>query len=515
MNNQEFYRWYRRLIEDPPQAPPGHIWENISLELDREFCDWYRSKVEESGEEPPEAVWAGISQALDSQGEISEERDQDADAPLYQHYRAAVENPPEEPSGQVWENIQEELDIDDTWYRISQRLDQSWKIRTRRLVYALAAVALLFFALEIFLPSTQKHPANTITTGQMAQEGSGETTPERQRESAGQAERQQQESQDEQPSPGREKAGRPQQASPSKEAEKQKQLAVVREEPEEKPASRSADASKPGGKEQQAPPPAKTEPDPSSSNLLARAEPVPATLETDRQELLASMPSSATPSFSEQEEQETSTSTPARFYAGMTGEMGNSWLLSDKTIHSIRKSPYSSASPETGNSYGIIAGMPLSERFDVQLEALITSETGQKYREYINGQVTHNQIQLNYSTLNMAARYKVIRSSFNLPLSHHLVLGAYGSYLKNARQLTNGEEENIRGAYKNYNLGLLMGYEISTPIATSYTLSAGVRLNPGFINIYDGTRSLPARFNKTYSTTFSLHLSLKYNFSLR
>jgi hypothetical protein len=195
--------------------------------------------------------------------------------------------------------------------------------------------------------------------------------------------------------------------------------------------------------------------------------------------------------------------------------MGNSWLLSDKTIHSIRKSPYSSASPETGNSYGIIAGMPLSERFDLQLEALITNESGQKYREYINGQVTHNQIQLNYTTLNMAARYEVIRSSFKLPLSHHLVVGAYGSYLKNARQLTNGETENIRGAYKNYNLGLVMGYELSTPIASGYTLSAGVRLNPGFINIYDGTQSLPARFNKTYSTTLSLHLSLKYNFSFR
>ncbi len=515
MHNQEFYRWYRRLIEDPPQAPPGHIWDNISLELDREFYDWYRSKVEESGEEPPEAVWAGISQALDSQEEPTNEREQDADAPLYQHYRAAVENPTQEPSEQVWENIQEELDIDDTWYRISQRLDQSWKIRTRRLVYALAAVALLFFALEIFLPSTQKHPANTITTGQMAKEESGETTPERQKESPAQAEGQQQKSKGGETDQGSEDAEWPQQAAPSKETERHEQLALAKEKSQEKQESQTTDAGKPGGKGQKTPPPTNTDPGGSSSNLLARAESVPVTVETDRQELLASMPASATPSFTEQEGQESPGSTPARFYAGMTGEMGNSWLLSNKTIHSIRKSPYSSASPETGNSYGLIAGMPLSERFEVQLEALITHETGQKYREYINGQVTHNQIQLNYTTLNMAARYEVIRSSFKLPLSHHLLLGAYGSYLKNAREMTNGETENIRGAYKNYNLGLVMGYEMSTPIASSYTLSAGVRLNPGFINIYDGTRSLPARFNKTYSTPLSLHLSLRYNFSVR
>src|SRR6056297_1768705 len=136
MDNREFHRWYKRLIEDPPQAPPENVWEHISLELEREFYDWYRNKVKEEAPVPPASAWEHIEDALDSG--------------LYGKYQSSIEESGEEPPEEVWNNIQDELDIDDTWQRISHELDQKWKKRTRQLVYTLAAAVLLLFALQIF-----------------------------------------------------------------------------------------------------------------------------------------------------------------------------------------------------------------------------------------------------------------------------------------------------------------------------------------------------------------------------
>ena len=482
MNNQEFHRWYKRLIEDPPQAPPEKVWEHISLELDREFYDWYRNKVEEEAPVPPASAWDHIEDALDGE--------------LYGKYQSSIEESGEEPPEEVWSNIQDELDIDDTWQRISHELDQKWKKRTRQLVYTLAAAVLLLFALQVFLPSGQRSPLRESTTP-MAQEE--EPRPDKKQQEQDQSE------------PGMKPEGPIQPTTPAAEAESRERLAMGQEqsaaaesrEPEKAEKSKERKETDRGeGLERLAG---------QSSMTLAKADPTQVQLNVTTENQLASLPESGISVSPTPEDQERSG--PVRYYAGISGEVGNSWLLSNKTIYSIRKSPYSSASPELGKSYGIMGGASLTDRFDLQAEALFTNETGQKYREYTDGQVLNNQIQLNYSSLKITGRYEIMGSSFKLPVSHHLVLGAYGSYLKNARQQTDGQTEDIRGAYKNYNLGLVAGYELDTHLAPNYSLSLGLRFNPGFINIYEGTSMLPAQFNRTYSSSININISLKYNLS--
>jgi len=462
MDNQEFHRWYKRLIEDPPQAPPEIVWEHISLELDREFYDWYRSQTEESGQEPPEAVWDNIEDALDSQ--------------LHGWYQTSIEEPGEEPPEQVWNNIQDGLDIDDTWVRIAHELDRKWKKRTRQLVYALAAAVMLLFALQIFLPTREPLPL-----------GKSETNTQ-------------------QP------PAQPEQDAAVSQRPRQEQLALSRERQSDNNVPANKESEKPGKKDPSTEEAVGEELPNAPSNLLAKASTLEMALDVDLNTQAAPITDQGTSVTQAQPEKK---STPVRYYAGISGEIGNSWLLSNKTIYSIRKSPYSSASPETGKSYGIMGGAALNEHLDLQAEALFTNESGQRYKEYTDGQVLNNQIQLNYSSLKIAGRYEIIGSSFQLPVSHHLVLGVYGSYLKNARQLTDGKTENIKGAYKNYNLGMVAGYELDTHIAPNYTLSAGLRFNPGFINIYEGTSMLPAQFNKTYSSSVNINIALKYSLSAK
>ena len=502
MNEQEFHKWYKRLIENSQEMPPEQIWENIQLHLDRDFYDWYRRQVEDPGEEPPDTVWdnvednldqalnqtiaAGITHPVEEPPEsVWEHIEKDLDHNFTQWYRTGVENASEEPPESVWNNIQNDLDVDDTWERIHERMERSGKKRKLYMTWASAAVILLLvtLALQVFLPVRETSVLEEAGQKPVATEEQPEPSPAEPLDD--------QEKSSSQPT---------EPIDPVREGiEKQPvQASIMTPAPVKQDTAAAADQLS-----------IQNLPD-AEQILLAEAEPVAVRLDT-RENITNPAFASVLPREQGVKVQPEKTSGPKNFYVGLSGEIGNSWLLSNKTIYSIRSSPYSAASPETGKAYGLLAGASLNERLDIQMEALFTNENGQKYKEYTNGQVINNQIHLNYSSLKITGRYEVIQSSFQLPLSHHVVLGTYGSYLKDARQQADGTTENIKPAYKNYNLGLIVGYDLDTQIAPKYTLSAGLRFNPGVVNIYDGTSVLPARFNKTYSSSVNINISLKYN----
>jgi hypothetical protein len=198
------------------------------------------------------------------------------------------------------------------------------------------------------------------------------------------------------------------------------------------------------------------------------------------------------------------------FYVGTSGQFSNSWLLSNKTLYSIRESPYSSVEPARNNAISIMAGLSFTDRFDMQFESQFNNNSGQIYNEYVNGDFITNQIQLKYTSFILSGRYRFIKESKHIPVSHHIVVGTYGSYLQHAYQDINQNTENIRGSYKNYDLGLIIGYEIDSKLTRSLVLSTGARIDPGLINIFKGSDDLPADFNRTYTTSLGVQVSLKY-----
>ena len=201
-----------------------------------------------------------------------------------------------------------------------------------------------------------------------------------------------------------------------------------------------------------------------------------------------------------------------QFYAGISGELGKSWLLSNKTIYSMTSSPFSSANPSDESTFGFSGGVKLSEKWAFELGASFNGNKGQVYKEYTDGQLVTNQIRLNYSSLNMKGRYKFISKPPKLPVSHNLVFGTYIGYLSNAAQKIESTSNNIKSDYRNYDLGLIIGYEIDAQILPNYTLSTGIQVDPGIINIYRGNEELPATFNKTYNASVGVNISIKRNF---
>jgi hypothetical protein len=75
------------------------------------------------------------------------------------------------------------------------------------------------------------------------------------------------------------------------------------------------------------------------------------------------------------------------YYAGISGHLGNTWLLNNKTLQGMKSDELTASLPSFGYSFGIIAGKKISRRLDIQAEAFFISRTSQNYNEYLHGTI--------------------------------------------------------------------------------------------------------------------------------
>ncbi len=387
-------------------------------------------------------------------------------------YKERIESNPEFPPGHVWEDIKDDLDIADTWQRIDQKFTREKRIRTY-IFSGIAAAAVFGFLLLVDIPPVM-NPALPDYSDEIliTEKQSSELSPvvfDQEEEVA----------------------------FPDKNivhgndvmAQRIRNKEMIESSPVNRPLEKlnTADLKRINSK----------------IRLLNEGN------ESSSMPLFAMTEKTIAETEKEISEPVNSKNT---YYFGLSGQMNNSLMLSNKTIYSINESPYSQVRPQQSGRIGLVAGLKLSERFGAQAEFYINNLKGQTFREYRDGELIDNQIQLGYSSLQLISDYKFIKSSQKLPFSHHILLGVYGSYLKNASQSYLMQEEDPLSEYKKFDAGFIIGYSLQTSIMQNVNISADLRLDPGIINIYEGSSYLPKEFNRTYNSSFLVGLSFTYNF---
>jgi len=390
-------------------------------------------------------------------------------------YKNKIESNPYDPPEDVWNSIHDELDIENVWQRISHQLyEDRKKILQRTIPYAAAAAILLLLLLL--------NPFKQQRTYDLANNELNKNFP------------------------GLNK-------SLKQETDKQGDLAAQRAISEEQSSAFIAsDISIPSIRPTASITVSSITKEEENDRVLSdlqKLNTLPANLDASLPQPMIAARDIDDETTSAEKEKEKSQSD---FYAGLSGELGKSWLLSNKTIYSITESPYSSANPSNDNAFGFLGGVKLNDKWSVELATILNDNRGQIYREYLDGQLVSNKYNLKYSSFSIKGRYKIISKTLELPVSHNIIFGTYMGYLNNASQIIESESNNIKPDYRNYDLGLLIGYEIDSQILPNYTLSTGIQIDPGLINIYKGNEELPASFNKTYNASIGVSISLKRNF---
>ncbi len=203
------------------------------------------------------------------------------------------------------------------------------------------------------------------------------------------------------------------------------------------------------------------------------------------------------------------TGSPAGYYAGLSGHLGNTWLLNHKTLQGLRSEELTASLPSFGYSFGILAGKSVNNRLDIQAEAFFITRTSQNYNEYMHGQYINNSLQFVYSSLTLSARWYFTGSG--MPGRHAILFGAYAGILRNALQDMNGESFSLKNEYNPADYGIITGYEYFHALGDQLMLGTGFQTKYGLNNIFAGNEVIPYYLNNTRNASINLILSLRYN----
>ncbi len=197
------------------------------------------------------------------------------------------------------------------------------------------------------------------------------------------------------------------------------------------------------------------------------------------------------------------------YYAGLSGNLANTWLLNNKTLQGLRSDDLTASLPSFGYSFGIMAGKNIAGNLDIQAEIHLISLTRQNYNEYLHGKYINNNMQFNYSSLSLSGRWYL--SGHEKPGRHSIILGAYAGLLRNAKQDLNGETISLRQDYDPIDFGVITGYEYHYPVGNGIFLGTGFQTRFGLNNIFSGNDLIPYYLNNTRNASINIILSVRYN----
>lgn len=187
---------------------------------------------------------------------------------------------------------------------------------------------------------------------------------------------------------------------------------------------------------------------------------------------------------------------------GLVTSAKNTWLLNKLTYTGFEKHTLHTTVPEFGKDIGFLVDYGLSEKLGIKGEAIFLSEMGQKYKEYRNGKYVTRKVNLEYYSFNILLKYKAKR--FLGDRGSDILVGSYGSVLKNAYESINGEEFDKKSQILPYDFGVIVGYELNREILKNLILTSGLRFNYGLLNVYTN------EVNHTSNGSVSLNFAIKY-----
>lgn len=202
-----------------------------------------------------------------------------------------------------------------------------------------------------------------------------------------------------------------------------------------------------------------------------------------------------------------------RISAGLTTIFKSTSLINQKTLDGLKPESLNSSEFVFFPEAGISLNYSLNRRWMIQADGFFTSNTGQRYKEYLYGHYSSEKITLKYSTIALSFKHRFLLNNRPAPGSSiNISAGSYFSVLRKASQKINSDLENIKSQYEPFDFGVQMGSEFEVQISDQLSFAPGLFLSFGFPNIYKGTDIIPGYLIRTHNGSAELRFSLFYHF---
>lgn len=161
-----------------------------------------------------------------------------------------------------------------------------------------------------------------------------------------------------------------------------------------------------------------------------------------------------------------------------------------------------------GSSYGGTVGYILSDNINVEANINLSSTSGFKRAYDAEGISFQENLNLNYTTINLLAKKMNNKSTFdNKVYSTNFIGGIYASYLRSAVSEINGTSRSIE-QYNKMDYGIVLGIEQDRYITKTLVITPGLRYNQGIANIANSD----SPFETSRNFSFEFNLGIKYIF---
>jgi hypothetical protein len=162
-----------------------------------------------------------------------------------------------------------------------------------------------------------------------------------------------------------------------------------------------------------------------------------------------------------------------------------------------------------GTNFGGVLGIVISDKFNIETNISVNSTSGYKRAFSAEGIAFNENLNLNYTSVNLLAKKMSSRSTFdNRIYSTNFIGGAYVSYLRTATSDINGVSSNLE-AFNNTDYGIVLGIEQDRYISKTLVITPGIRYNQGLSNIVNENNS----FETARNFSLEFNLGVKYIFT--
>ena len=200
---------------------------------------------------------------------------------------------------------------------------------------------------------------------------------------------------------------------------------------------------------------------------------------------------------------------------GSSYTYSNTWILNSISSSSYERNSLNQTNISFGYVYSLFIGYHLSSRLTLQSECLINNKQEQSYIEYREGKRVYENLEINYTQVNLLAKKTNPQVLFNnLPASFNYIGGIQYGYMKSINETENGVTSSVSENYKKNNYSLVLGFEYQIMLNRSFSIFAGLRADVGLNNLYVGNTS-NSKPNKTYNTSIGLNSGIAYRIPMK
>lgn len=183
----------------------------------------------------------------------------------------------------------------------------------------------------------------------------------------------------------------------------------------------------------------------------------------------------------------------------------NSWLINNETRNSFREGSLISSQLSYQKNLGIAVYIPSGRHFTWIADLQFVGKDKQNYSLFEGGEYKRKELALSYYKAGLQLQYHIPRIAFVSGLT--LKAGLFGGLLDH----TEGDMQPDHSQYRKFNAGFRLGLGQEKQLG-NVIIGYGLATEKGLLNVYKGSGSIPARFNKTHTFNLGPYVNFRYLF---